>query len=57
MSGKDVVALILAAFSGLVFAAVGFNLVTSSKYDLVAIGLLLFVASYAIHEFWPPAKA
>jgi hypothetical protein len=53
MSTSKVVALVLFIFAFLLFVVVGFDIVESHKYNLVAIGLASYVAGFILDKYVP----
>jgi hypothetical protein len=55
MSTKSLVIAFLWVVAIILFALVGFDVVNEKEYDLVAIGLALTVAGFALDKFWAQA--
>lgn len=53
MTASKIVALILFVLSFLLFIVVGFDIVETTKYNLVAIGLASYVAGFILDKYVP----
>lgn len=53
MSTAKIIALILFVVSVVLFLAVGLNIMTSSEYNLVALGLASFVTGHILFHYVP----
>lgn len=53
MSTSKMIALVLFILAFLLFVVVGANIVSSSKYDLVALGLASYVAGFILDKYVP----
>lgn len=53
MSTSKMAALILFVIAVVIFVLVGFSIVETSDYDLVALGLASFVSGYILQHYVP----
>lgn len=53
MSASKIVALILFILAGLLFLVVGLDIVESTKYNLVALGLASYIAGFVLEKYVP----